>query len=177
MLAAAVALGVAELAAGITGPQGAPVIAVGEVAINLTPIPVKEFAIAHFGSHDKEALVAGIVVLLVAFAALVGILAVRRIAAGLAGLAAFAAVGAAAAVSRPTVEVSVDGGPWHAARLAAADGIDTWRQWMWPWDATPGLHRLQVRATDRAGTTQPARRAPSFPNGASGWDSVVVTVT
>jgi DMSO/TMAO reductase YedYZ molybdopterin-dependent catalytic subunit len=509
MLTAAVALGVAELAAGITGPQGAPVIAVGEVAINLTPIPVKEFAIAHFGSHDKEALVAGIVVLLVAFAALVGILAVRRIAAGLAGLAAFAAVGAAAAVSRPTatavdavptlagvcaaavalvvlvryagaalpqslqvgrgsvtgpepvtgrgspdrrrfllaaagaatlaaaagglgdrllgrfsiassraqvrlpapavaapavptgadlrisgltpfftpdssfyrvdtdlilpqvapqtwtlridgmvereleidfaellrmpltetditlvcvsnevggsyagnarwlgaplagllrragvragadqvlstaadgmtistpvaaimdgrdallavgmngqplpvahgfparmvvpglygyvsatkwvtrltlttfarqraywtqrgyaaqapiktesridvprplaqlsagrvavagvawaptrgiasVEVSVDGGPWHVARLAAADGIDTWRQWMWPWDATPGLHRLQVRATDRAGVTQPARRAPSFPNGASGWDSVVVTVT
>ena len=32
-------------------------IAVGETAINLTPIPVKEFAIAHFGSHDKEALV------------------------------------------------------------------------------------------------------------------------
>src|SRR6202050_4828272 len=95
-LTAAVALGVAELAAAITGPQGAPVIAVGEVAINLTPIPVKEFAIAHFGSHDKEALVAGIVVLLVAFAALVGVLAVRRIAAGLAGLAAFAAVGAAA---------------------------------------------------------------------------------
>ena len=82
MLAAAVALGVAELAAGITGPQGAPVIAVGEVAINLTPIPVKEFAIAHFGSHDKEALVAGIVVLLVAFAALVGVLAVRRIGSG-----------------------------------------------------------------------------------------------
>jgi DMSO/TMAO reductase YedYZ molybdopterin-dependent catalytic subunit len=542
MITAAVALGVAELAAAITGPQGAPVIAVGEVAINLTPIPVKEFAIAHFGSHDKEALVAGIVMLLVAFAALVGILAVRRIAAGLAGLAAFAAVGAAAAVSRPTatavdvvptlagvcaaavalvvlaryagaalpqsleaaisralgaafrlvtaqarqgtdrepatgrewvtgaelgtgtepvtgrgspdrrrfliaaagaatlaaaagglgdrllgrfsiassraqvrlpapavaapavptgadlrisgltpfftpdssfyrvdtdlilpqvapqtwtlridgmvereleidfaellrmpltetditlvcvsnevggsyagnarwlgaplagllrragvragadlvlstaadgmtistpvaaimdgrdallavgmngqplpvahgfparmvvpglygyvsatkwvtrltlttfarqraywtqrgyaaqapiktesridvprplaqlsagrvavagvawaptrgiasVEVSVDGGPWHVARLATADGIDTWRQWMWPWDATPGLHRLQVRATDRAGVTQPARRAPSFPNGASGWDSVVVTVT
>src|ERR1700683_5314313 len=80
VLTAAVALGVAELAAGITGPQSAPVIAVGEVAINLTPIPVKEFAIAHFGSHDKEALVVGIVLLLVAFAAVVGILAVRRIA-------------------------------------------------------------------------------------------------
>src|ERR1700685_4634342 len=87
MLTAAVALGVAELAAAITGAQGAPVIAVGETAINLTPIPVKDFAIAHFGSHDKEALLTGIVVMLVAFAALIGVLAVRRIAYWLAGLA------------------------------------------------------------------------------------------
>jgi DMSO/TMAO reductase YedYZ molybdopterin-dependent catalytic subunit len=74
------------------------------------------------------------------------------------------------------VEVSVDGGPWQRARLAAADGPDTWRQWMWAWDAPPGLHRLQVRATDRTGATQTSRRAPPFPDGASGWDSVVVTV-
>ncbi len=44
---------------------------------------------------------------------------------------------------------SADNGPWHRARLAAADGIDTWRQWMWPWDAKPGLHRLHVRATGK----------------------------
>ena len=91
LLTGAVALGVAELAAGVTGPNGAPVIAVGETAINLTPIPVKEFAIAHFGTHDKQALVAGIVVLLAAFAALIGVLAVRRLGYGLAGLAVFAA--------------------------------------------------------------------------------------
>ena len=101
IMTAAVALGVAELAAAITGPLGAPVIAVGETAINLTPIPVKDFAIAHFGSHDKEALISGIVVLLVAFAALTGVLAVRRIGYGLAGLAAFAGVGVAAAVHLP----------------------------------------------------------------------------
>ena len=101
IMTAAVALGVAELAAAITGPLGAPVIAVGETAINLTPIPVKDFAIAHFGSHDKEALISGIVVLLVACAALTGVLAVRRIGYGLAGLAAFAGVGVAAAVHLP----------------------------------------------------------------------------
>ena len=39
--------------------------------------------------------------------------------------------------------------PWQRARLAAADGIDTWRQWMWTWDAHPGLHTLQVRATEQ----------------------------
>src|SRR5580700_7088045 len=63
---------VAELAAAIIGPDSAPVIAVGETAINLTPIPVKDFAITHFGSHDKQALVAGILVMLAGFAALIG---------------------------------------------------------------------------------------------------------
>lgn len=71
---------------------------------------------------------------------------------------------------------SADNGPWHRARLAAADGIDTWRQWMWGWDARPGLHSLRVRATDNSGATQTPRRAYPVPNGASGWDSVVVTV-
>jgi DMSO/TMAO reductase YedYZ molybdopterin-dependent catalytic subunit len=76
------------------------------------------------------------------------------------------------------VQVSADSGPWHQARLAAIDGIDTWRQWAWIWDAaTPGLHTLQVRATDNQGVTQPPRRAQVFPSGATGWDSVVVTVT
>jgi DMSO/TMAO reductase YedYZ molybdopterin-dependent catalytic subunit len=101
VLTAAVALGVAELAAAIIGPNSAPVIAVGEVAINLTPIPVKEFAIAHFGSHDKQALLVGIVMVLLAFAAGIGIAAVRRIGYGLAGLAVFAVIGAAAASHLP----------------------------------------------------------------------------
>ena len=100
LLTGAVALGVAELTAAVTGPNGAPVIAVGETAINLTPVPVKEFAIAHFGTHDKAALVAGILMLLAAFAVLIGVLAVRRLAYGLAALAVFAAVGVAAAVSQ-----------------------------------------------------------------------------
>jgi len=75
------------------------------------------------------------------------------------------------------VEVNVDGGPWRSATLAAADGIDTWRQWTWPWDAAPGLHTLQVRAADGTGAVQTPRRAAVFPSGATGWDSVVVTVT
>ena len=100
LLTGAVALGIAELTAAVTGPNGAPVTAVGETAINLTPVPVKEFAIAHFGTHDKAALVTAIVVMLAAFAVLIGVLAVRRLAYGLAALAVFAAVGVAAAVSQ-----------------------------------------------------------------------------
>jgi DMSO/TMAO reductase YedYZ molybdopterin-dependent catalytic subunit len=94
-----------------------------------------------------------------------------------AGPVTVAGVAWAPATGIAGVQVSVDNGPWHTARLAAMDGIDTWRQWVWTWDAAPGLHTLQVRATDNKGVTQPSRRAPVFPSGATGWDSVVVTVT
>jgi DMSO/TMAO reductase YedYZ molybdopterin-dependent catalytic subunit len=94
-----------------------------------------------------------------------------------AGRVAVAGVAWAPATGIAAVQVNVDSGPWQTARLAAADGTDTWRQWTWTWDAAPGLHTLQVRATDNNGVTQPSRRAQVFPSGATGWDSVVVTVT
>lgn len=75
------------------------------------------------------------------------------------------------------VEVRVDGGPWHTARLAAEDSRDTWRQWVWEWPATSGNHTLEVRATDRTGVTQTDKRVGTVPNGATGWHSVVVDVS
>ncbi|HEY3482308.1 MAG TPA: molybdopterin-dependent oxidoreductase, partial [Streptomyces sp.] len=70
------------------------------------------------------------------------------------------------------VEVRVDYGPWHEARLAAVPGLDTWRQWAWDWDATSGGHVLQARATDKTGYTQTATMAPPEPNGATGYPQV-----
>ena len=101
VLTAAVAMGVAQLAAGLTVAQSSPVLAVGQTAIDLTPQPVKDFAISTFGPNDKNALLVGILVILAAFAAVIGILAVRRLALGLAGLAVFACIGLAAALTRP----------------------------------------------------------------------------
>ena len=49
LLAAAVALGIGELVAGLVGPASSPVVAVGNAAITLVPESVKEFAIATFG--------------------------------------------------------------------------------------------------------------------------------
>jgi DMSO/TMAO reductase YedYZ molybdopterin-dependent catalytic subunit len=74
------------------------------------------------------------------------------------------------------VEVRVDAGPWQEARLAAVPDIDTWRQWLWEWNATPGNHVLEARATDKTGYTQTAVQAPPPPNGASGYPSVAITV-
>ena len=74
------------------------------------------------------------------------------------------------------VEVRVDGAPWRAARLAGGAGDDAWRQWVLDWDAAPGRHRIEVRATDRTGQVQTELRAEPFPEGATGWHSVEVTV-
>ena len=75
------------------------------------------------------------------------------------------------------VQVRVDSGPWNEARLAAVPGIDCWRQWVWEWDAAPGQHMLEARATDKTGYTQTSLQAQPEPNGASGYPSVSVTVS
>ncbi|WP_433167024.1 molybdopterin-dependent oxidoreductase [Kribbella sp. CA-247076] len=74
------------------------------------------------------------------------------------------------------VEVRVDDGPWQPAVLAAEDSIDTWRQWRFRWTATPGTHKLTVRATDADGNVQSAASAPPRPNGSSGLHNTVVMV-
>jgi DMSO/TMAO reductase YedYZ molybdopterin-dependent catalytic subunit len=73
------------------------------------------------------------------------------------------------------VEVGIDG-TWHQATLAAQDTIDTWRQYYYPWHATPGAHVIQVRATDKTGYTQTAVRHAPEPDGATGYHTIGVTV-
>jgi len=75
------------------------------------------------------------------------------------------------------VHVRVDRGPWQQATLAAVPGIDTWRQWVWEWDATPGTHTIEARATDATGYTQTSLQEPPEPNGASGYPSITVQVS
>lgn len=75
------------------------------------------------------------------------------------------------------VEARVDRGPWHEATLAAVPGIDTWRQWVWEWDAAPGTHLIEARATDKTGYTQTSAVADVAPNGATGYPSVQVSVS
>ncbi|GGV20442.1 oxidoreductase [Streptomyces litmocidini] len=75
------------------------------------------------------------------------------------------------------VQIRVDDGPWRDADLAAQAGTDTWRQWTYRWDATPGGHTLTVRATDGTGRVQTEQRTRTIPDGASGRHGVFVTVT
>ncbi|HEY8721442.1 molybdopterin-dependent oxidoreductase, partial [Pengzhenrongella sp.] len=75
------------------------------------------------------------------------------------------------------VEIQVDDGDWAPATLSTEESIDTWRQWSYAWDATPGTHRLTVRATDPIDGVQTTEVAPPPPNGATGLHSVTVTVS
>jgi DMSO/TMAO reductase YedYZ molybdopterin-dependent catalytic subunit len=74
------------------------------------------------------------------------------------------------------VELQVDDQPWQPAQLLPVPSIDTWVQWRHTWPATTGTHTLRVRATDRTGDTQNITRATPFPNGATGWHTISVTI-
>ena len=74
------------------------------------------------------------------------------------------------------VEVRIDDGPWADANLAAEDTIDTWRLWKVITRVEPGARSLQVRATDADGVTQPEARTEPFPDGATGWHTILVNV-
>jgi hypothetical protein len=74
------------------------------------------------------------------------------------------------------VELKIDNEDWVEVDLSAEASLATWRQWSYDWDATPGPHYLKVRATDGTGEVQTEQRADPVPDGASGWQSVMVTV-
>ncbi|OZG30297.1 oxidoreductase [Williamsia sp. 1138] len=74
------------------------------------------------------------------------------------------------------VQVRVDDGRWQDAELIDPDLVDAWRLWKWEWNAEPGRHQLTVRAIDGEGNPQIETEAPSVPDGATGLDTIGVTV-
>jgi DMSO/TMAO reductase YedYZ molybdopterin-dependent catalytic subunit len=74
------------------------------------------------------------------------------------------------------VEVRVDGRPWQRAEIAEVPSADTWRQWVWHWEAEEGEHQLEVRAITAHGEEQDGAERPPAPDGATGWHGVSVTV-
>jgi DMSO/TMAO reductase YedYZ molybdopterin-dependent catalytic subunit len=101
LLTGVLALGVAQLVAGIVGGASSPMIAVGAATIDLAPARLKDFAIRTFGTGDKLALLVGIGVLLGAAAVAVGVASVRRPRAGTFGVVAFGLIGVVASLTRP----------------------------------------------------------------------------
>jgi DMSO/TMAO reductase YedYZ molybdopterin-dependent catalytic subunit len=75
------------------------------------------------------------------------------------------------------VEVRIDNGPWQTALLSRAISRATWVQWWLRWQATPGKHTIEVRATDGTGAVQTATPGGPAPAGATGYDQVQVSVS
>lgn len=74
------------------------------------------------------------------------------------------------------VEVSVDGGPWRDCDLAVPGNDENWVQWRTTWNATPGRHKIRVRALDGEDQLQPRGPKAVAPDGAEGWHEVSVSV-
>jgi DMSO/TMAO reductase YedYZ molybdopterin-dependent catalytic subunit len=94
-----------------------------------------------------------------------------------AGTVAIAGVAWAQHTGISAVEVRVDDGPWANATLASTVTVDSWLQWSYAWEATPGSHTITVRATDSTGLVQTSAEAPPAPDGSTGLHSIEVEVS
>ena len=101
ILATLVGMAAGHLVAAFVDPASSPVLAVGSTVIDLTPTPVKEWAVQRFGTADKPILVGSVMAGAVVLAAIGGLLARRRFALGALVLVLLVAVAGAAAVLRP----------------------------------------------------------------------------
>ena len=143
--AAAVALGVTQLAASFFSPAADARTAVGTSVINLTPGPVKEWAIQTFGTNDKTFLTVMVVLVITALIAVAAIWERARI--GTLALLGAGLAGALAVLNQPGGGV-VDLIP---VALGTACGIATLRL----------LNRqpeAETTADDVAAQADPARR-------------------
>jgi hypothetical protein len=78
------------------------------------------------------------------------------------------------------VEVSTDGGAtWVEARLKPPLGPYTWVLWDYTWtppDEVDAKVSIQARATDGDGELQTAEQSQPYPDGATGYHAVEVTI-
>src|SRR5437763_9126931 len=101
VLALAAALAAGHLVAGFVGVNASPYLAVGNGAIDLTPVWLKDFAVRTFGAYDKLVLLSGMAVVLVLAAAAAGLASRRKPWPGLVVITGFGLVGLVAGYARP----------------------------------------------------------------------------
>ncbi len=102
LLATAAGAGVGHLVAGLVSPEASPVLAVGSTVIDATPTPVKEFAVATFGTADKPILIGSVAIVTLLVAGAIGLVARSRRTLGLSLVGALALASVVAAALRPT---------------------------------------------------------------------------
>jgi DMSO/TMAO reductase YedYZ molybdopterin-dependent catalytic subunit len=80
-------------------------------------------------------------------------------------------------ISKVEVQFGEDA-DWVEAELSVPLSDNAWVQWKADWaDPASGRHRLRVRATDGDGNTQTDEVRPPAPDGATGYHSVLITVS
>ena len=104
VLATLVGTAAGHLVASLLNPDSSPVLAVGSQVIDLTPTPMKEWAIRQFGSSDKQVLIGSVLAGVLVLAAVAGLLARRRFVLGAGLQVLLVAVASFAALNRPAAE-------------------------------------------------------------------------
>jgi DMSO/TMAO reductase YedYZ molybdopterin-dependent catalytic subunit len=122
VLATLVGIGLAHAVASLTDPGSSPVLAVGAAVIDLTPTPMKEWAIRTFGSADKIILVGSVLAGVLVLAGVAGVLARRRLALGAGMLLALVGIAGVAVMTRPSVR-PLDILPTIVAAVAAVAAL------------------------------------------------------
>ncbi|MDN5859742.1 MAG: molybdopterin-binding protein, partial [Pseudonocardia sp.] len=119
LLSVAAALGAGHLVAGLLLiPQASPFLAVGNAAIDRTPTPVKEFAVATFGNADKAVLLIGMAVVIALVAVVAGLVARRAVWPGLAVVGVLGVVGVLAVLEQASSPIAL-----LAPLVAAGTGV------------------------------------------------------
>jgi len=140
VLAAIGGIAAAHLAAGLTNPAASPVLAVGSVVIDATPTPVKEYAVAQFGTADKPILLATVTLVTLAAAAVAGALSRRRVWLGIGFILLLTGLATAAALTRPVASPSdaVPGVVSAVVGLGVLLGLRSVLSWGEPTREAPG---------------------------------------
>ncbi len=162
VLATLVGVAAGHLVAALLNPDSSPVLAVGSTVIDLTPTPMKEWAIRQFGSNDKPILIGSVMAGVLVLAAIAGLLARRRFRNGAALLVLLVAVAGAAAIRRPAAEL-VDVVPGVVSALVAVAAL-WWldRSTRAPLPAEPRAHPMEAATPDGEDVAVPVstHRAP-----------------
>lgn len=166
-----------HLVAALLTPSSSPVLAVGSTVIDLTPTPLKEYAIREFGTKDKAVLVGSVMAVTLLVAAIAGVLARRWFAVGAGLLLVLVAMAGAAALSRPLATAS------HLvpAVAAAVVGLTALALLLRPPGVVAVLRRLGARrghpteteATDDPVTATDSPSDPADPGGEDGAHTAV----
>ncbi|WP_328610701.1 molybdopterin-dependent oxidoreductase [Amycolatopsis sp. NBC_00345] len=101
VLALVAALAAGHLVAGFISINASPYLAVGNGAIDLTPVELKDFAVRTFGTYDKVVLLGGMAAVMVVVSALAGVVSARSRWPGVVIVALFGLVGGFAVFERP----------------------------------------------------------------------------
>ncbi len=145
----------AHLVAALLVPSSSPVLAVGSTVIDLTPTPMKEWAIRQFGTADKLILVGSVILAVLVLAGVAGVLARRRLALGAGLLVLLVTLAAVAAMLRPTAGF-LDLLPSLVAAVTGVLAL-TW------------LHVGPRPPRPARPTSPPPRAAPPPPAAAASW--------